>query len=102
MRRIDVIFIGLAVFLIGGLLYLILKLFGIDGLSAGIWTQFILVLGIVIWTLSYLVRVLTRNMTYNQQLKDYEEAVLDKRLAQMTPEEIAQLQAEVAASENET
>ena len=102
MRRIDVIFIGLAVFLGGGLLYLILKLFGIDGLSAGIWTQFILVLGIVIWTLSYLVRVLTRNMTYNQQLKDYEEAVLDKRLAQMTPEEIAQLQAEVAASENET
>ena len=102
MRRIDVIFIGLAVFLIGGLLYLILKLLGIDGLSAGIWTQFILVLGIVIWTLSYLVRVLTRNMTYNQQLKDYEEAVLDKRLAQMTPEEIAQLQAEVAASENET
>lgn len=102
MRRIDVIFIGLAVFLGGGLLYLILKLFGIDGLSAGIWTQFILVLGIIIWTLSYLVRVLTHNMTYNQQLKDYEEAVLDKRLAQMTPEEIAQLQAEIAASENET
>jgi hypothetical protein len=102
MRRIDVIFIGLAVFLSGGLLYLSLKLFGIDGLSAGIWTQFILVLGIIIWTLSYLVRVLTRNMTYNQQLKDYEEAVLDKRLAQMTPEEIAQLQAEIAASENET
>jgi hypothetical protein len=34
-------------------------------------------------------------MTYNQQIKDYEEAVLQKRLEEMTPEELAQLQAEI-------
>jgi hypothetical protein len=34
-------------------------------------------------------------MTYNQQLKDYEDAVLQKRLEAMTPEELAQLQAEI-------
>jgi hypothetical protein len=34
-------------------------------------------------------------MTYNQQLKDYEDAVLQKRLEEMTPEELAKLQAEI-------
>jgi hypothetical protein len=34
-------------------------------------------------------------MTYNQQLKDYEDAVLQKRLEAMTPEELAKLQAEI-------
>ncbi len=36
-------------------------------------------------------------MTYNRQLEDYEEAVLQKRLDEMTPEEIAKLQAEIEA-----
>jgi hypothetical protein len=54
-----------------------------------------LVGGLIGWVATYLVRVTTKNMTYNQQLKDYEEAVLEKRLAEMTPEELAQLQAEV-------
>jgi hypothetical protein len=35
-------------------------------------------------------------MTYNQQVKDYKEAVLQKRLEEMTPEELARLQAEIA------
>jgi hypothetical protein len=39
-------------------------------------------------------------MTYNQQLKNYEDAVLQKRLEEMTPEEIAQLQSEVEAEKN--
>jgi hypothetical protein len=34
-------------------------------------------------------------MTYNQQIKDYKEAVLQKRLEAMTPEELAKLQAEI-------
>jgi formate hydrogenlyase subunit 3/multisubunit Na+/H+ antiporter MnhD subunit len=95
MRRIDIILIGLGIFLGGGLLYLIFKLLGINEINAGIWTQFLLVMGIIIWTLSYLGRVLTQKMTYNQQLKDYEEAVMRKRLEEMTPEEIAKLQAEL-------
>ncbi|NER84634.1 MAG: DUF3007 family protein [Leptolyngbya sp. SIO1D8] len=37
-------------------------------------------------------------MTYNQQLKDYEDAVLQKRLDEMTPEEMAQLEARIAAA----
>lgn len=96
MRRIDVIIIGVGVLVAGGGLYLLLQNIGFDSLSAGIWSQGVLVLGLVVWTLTYLRRVLTKDMTYHQQLKDYEDAVLEKRLAEMTPEEVAQLEAEVA------
>jgi hypothetical protein len=36
-------------------------------------------------------------MTYNQQLIDYKTEVLKKQLAEMSPEELAKLQAEVDA-----
>ena len=95
MRRIDALGIGLGVFIAAGLVYLALQLIGLDGISAGIWTQTLLVIGLVGWSLSYLIRVGNKKMTYNQQLKDYEEAVMQKRLEEMSPEELAQLQQEV-------
>ncbi|MGH2415943.1 MAG: DUF3007 family protein [Microcystaceae cyanobacterium] len=95
MRRIDVIGIGVGVFAAGGILYLFLQSAGLDSLSAGIWSQALLVGGLVGWTLTYLLRVITRNMTYNRQLKDYEDAVLQKRLEEMTSEEIEKLQAAI-------
>lgn len=95
MRRIDVIGIGLAVFAAGGIVYLLFQLAGLDSLSAGIWSQAVLVGGLVLWVLTYLFRVLTHKMTYNQQLKDYETAVLEKRWESLTPEEKAKFQAEL-------
>lgn len=95
MRRIDALGIGLGVFIAAGLVYLALQMFGLDSINAGIWTQALLVVGLVGWSLTYLVRVGTKNMTYNQQLKDYEEAVMQKRLEAMSPEELAQLQQEI-------
>ena len=95
MRRIDAIGISIGIFAAGGILYLVLQIVGINSTNAGIWTQAILVGGLVVWLLTYLLRVTNSDMTYNQQLKDYEEAVLQKRLEEMTPEELAQLQAEV-------
>ena len=83
MRRIDVIGIGIGIFAAGGLLYSLLQFAGVESLSAGIWSQAIFVGGLVIWLLTYLLRVATKNMTYNQQLKDYEEAVLEKRLEEI-------------------
>ena len=97
MRRIDVIGIGLGIFLAGGGLYLGLSLAGFDGLSAGIWSQVIFTGGLLGWVLTYLTRVFSKKMTYNQQLKDYEDAVLQKRLDEMSDEELAQLQAELEA-----
>lgn len=101
MRRIDALGIGLAVFVAAGLVYVALQLFGVNSINAGIWTQTALVIGLIGWSLTYLLRVGTKNMTYNQQLKDYEEAVMLKRLEEMSPEEVAQLQSEVE-SDNES
>lgn len=95
MRRIDVIGIGLAVLAAGGIVYVLFQLAGLDGVSAGIWSQAVLVGGLVLWVLTYLFRVLTQKMTYNQQIKDYETAVLEKRWESLTPEEKAKFQAEL-------
>ncbi|NJK38417.1 MAG: DUF3007 family protein [Oscillatoriales cyanobacterium RM2_1_1] len=101
MRRIDAIGIGFGVFAAGWILYLLLGKLGLEGEDAGIWTQAILVGGLVGWLLTYLFRAVTHKMTYNQQLQDYEDAVLQKRLDAMTPEELAQLQAEVEAEKQQ-
>lgn len=95
MRRIDVIGIGIVIFAGGGLIYLLLQLTGLDSLWAGIWTQTILMVGLLGWLLTYLFRVFTNNMTYHQQVKNHEEAFLQKRLQEMTPEELEALQAEI-------
>jgi Protein of unknown function (DUF3007) len=97
MRRIEAIAIVLAFFLFGGSAYFGLQFFGIGELNAGIWSQVVLVGVILAWLSSYAFRVVTKNMTYDQQLEDYKTAVLKKRLEEMSPEELAQLQAEVAA-----
>ncbi|MDX2096479.1 MAG: DUF3007 family protein [Leptolyngbyaceae cyanobacterium bins.59] len=101
MRRIDAIGIGLIIFISGGALYVLLQVVGLESTQAGIWSQAVLVGGLVIWLLTYLLRALTQNMTYNQQLKDYEEAVLQKRLEELTPEELAHLQAELEQENNQ-
>lgn len=100
MRRIDVIGIGIITFLIGGGLYIAFRFAGFDDLSAGVWSQVIFVAVILGWVATYLFRVVTSNMTYSQQLKDYEDAVLQKRLEEMTPEELAELEAELEAENN--
>ena len=96
MRRIDVIGISLGVFVTGGLTYLFLQNRGLDGVSAGIWSQVVLVGGLLAWIFSYLLRALTQKMTYNQQIKDYQEAFLQKRLESLTPEELEKITAEIA------
>lgn len=80
---------------VGGGLYLLLQKVGLDSMNAGIWSQALLVGGLILWVLTYLFRVVTKNMTYNQQVQDYKEAVLQKRLEEMTPEELEKLQAEI-------
>ncbi len=102
MRRIDVLAIGLGVFLAGGGLYVALRVAGVDALQAGVWSQGLFVLGLLGWLMTYLTRVATQKMTYFQQLEDYETAVLQKRLDEMTPDELAALQAELADEQTTT
>ncbi|PZV05481.1 MAG: DUF3007 domain-containing protein [Leptolyngbya sp.] len=101
MRRIDVIAIGIGIALAGGGLFLGFRLFGLDGINAGIWSQVVMVGGLVAWLASYLLRVVTHNMTLNQQLEDYESAVLQQRLDELSPEQLAALQDKLGESNNE-
>jgi Protein of unknown function (DUF3007) len=96
MRRIDAIGIVLGFFVAGGLMYVVLQQFGLDSQTAGIWSQTLLVtVGLVGWLLTYLFRALGNNMTYHEQRQNYEEAYFNKRVQELTPEELAKLQAEV-------
>jgi hypothetical protein len=95
MRRIDVILLSLGI-LGGGLVVKIgLEQVGLDSLDAGVWTQAVLVLGLLGWVSTYLVRAVTHNLTFHKQFRDYEDALLQKRYNELTPEELAQLQADV-------
>ena len=98
MRRLDAIGIALGVFVAGGIVYLLLQGLGLDSISAGIWSQALLVGGLIGWAASYVLRVLRQDMTLNTQLRDYREAVLQKRLEEMSPEELARLQADAEES----
>jgi hypothetical protein len=95
MRRIDVILLSIGI-LGGGLVVKIgLEQAGLDTLDAGVWSQAVLVLGLLGWVSTYLVRAVTHNLTFHKQFRDYEDALLQKRYNELTPEELAQLQAEV-------
>jgi Protein of unknown function (DUF3007) len=95
MRKLDIILVGLGLVGLGGAAYFGLQQVGLGGLQAGVWSQAILFVGLLGWLLTYLLRVGGGKMTYHQQLKDYQDAVLQKRLEELTPEELAQLQTEV-------
>lgn len=95
MRRIDALAICLGVFVAGGVVYLLLQFAGLDSLNAGVWSQALLIGGVVGWVLTYLLRVVSSNMTYNQQRRAYDDAYFAKRLEDLTPEELAKLQAQI-------
>ncbi|NJK28047.1 MAG: DUF3007 family protein [Coleofasciculaceae cyanobacterium SM2_3_26] len=97
MRRIDAIALGLGVFVAGGAVYVVLQLVGLDGIQAGVWTQVLLVAGLLGWLATYLLRAFTGKMTYNQQLQEYKDAVLEKQLEELSEEELAELKAKAEA-----
>jgi hypothetical protein len=97
--RKDVILIGAAIFAAGyGLYYGLQFGFGMEPGIAGNYVQLIVVLGLCLgWIGSYLWRVATKNMTYVVQLRDYEDAVMARRLEEMPAAEAEAMLAEVAA-----
>lgn len=97
MRRIDALAITVGFFAVGGLAYFGLRQAGFEFNDAGIWSQVILILGLLGWVSTYVFRAVTQTMTYNEQLENYKTAVLKKRYEEMTPEELAKLQAEIDA-----
>ncbi len=95
MRRIDAIGIVFGVFVLGGLAYIVLQFAGLNNFSAGIWSQFLLVGGLIGWLLSYIGRAVGSKMTYHQQREEYEKAFLQNQLDQLSPEQRDKLLADV-------
>ena len=93
---------GIVAILAGiGLNYLLqTDLFGLDYNQAGLFVSTgVMGVSIIAWTASYLFRVVNKDMTYAQQLKDYEDAVLMKRLEELQDDEVQALLEEVEIDE---
>lgn len=55
-----------------------MQFLGFDPLQAGNVVQLVLVLGLTVrWILTYIFRVSNKEMTYAQQLQDYESKVME-------------------------
>ncbi|KZV41680.1 hypothetical protein F511_25503 [Dorcoceras hygrometricum] len=90
--RKDVLLIGLGVTIAGIGLKSGLEFVGVDPLQAGNVVQLVLVLGLTVgWISTYIFRVSNKEMTYAQQLRDYEVKVMEKRLESLTEAEIQAL-----------
>ncbi|KAK9925736.1 hypothetical protein M0R45_023003 [Rubus argutus] len=90
--RKDVLLIGVGVTALGIGLKSGLEFVGVDPLQAGNVVQLVLVLGLTIgWISTYIFRVSNKEMTYAQQLRDYESAVMEKRLEGLTEAELEAL-----------
>ncbi|XP_021801067.1 uncharacterized protein LOC110745297 [Prunus avium] len=95
--RKDVLLIGLGVTGIGIGLKSGLEFAGVDPLQAGNVVQLVLVLGLTIgWISTYIFRVSNKEMTYAQQIRDYENKVMEKRLEGLTEAELEALLEQVA------
>lgn len=106
MTRAGVLKLGLGLLLTGGLGYWLFEALGLEGFSAGIAAEALLVVIVVIWTSSYLFRVVTGRMTYMQQRRRYRSGYdqltaqeLQERFDAMTPEQQQALMASIAEEE---
>ncbi|MFN7714519.1 MAG: DUF3007 family protein [Pseudanabaenaceae cyanobacterium] len=95
MRRIDAILITLGLFATGGILFGVFRISGASDINAGIWSQAVFLLVVIGWLLTYAVRAITQNMTYNRQIEEYKTAVLKKQWESLSPEEQAKILAEL-------
>jgi len=67
-----------------------------DATRAGNAVQLTFVLGLTLaWVGSYVMRVFNKDMTYVKQLKDYEDAVMQKRLEEMPASELEKMMSDL-------
>ena len=102
LTRANILQIGLLVFALGAIGYFSFRFFGFEGQQSGIASGALLVLLLSVWTGTYLFRVFTGTMTFNEQRKRYREAYekitsaeLLSKFESMTDEEQNQLIKEI-------
>ncbi len=106
MTRGSVLLAGLAVFGLGGIGYFAFRMGGFDGFTPGIAASALLMVIVLVWTGSYLFRVVSGRMTYMEQRRRYRaaydaatDAELQARFEALSPEEQRRLLAEVGQLE---
>ena len=109
MTRAGVLKLGLGLLATGGLGYWLFEALGLEGFSAGIAAEALLVVVVVVWTSSYLFRVVTGRMTYMQQRKRYRSEYdqltaqqLQERFDALSPEEQEALMTSIAEDPTKT
>lgn len=102
MTRAQALLLGLALLALGAGGYGIFQASGFEGFSAGIAASVLLLLVVVGWTGTYLVRVVSGRMTFSEQRRRYRagydaatDAALEARFAALPAEEQARLLAEL-------
>ena len=100
--------LGLAVLGLGALGYGLFQAGGLEGFNAGIAASALLMVLVLGWTASYLLRAVTGNMTYMQQRRTYRSAydahtneVLERKFAALSPEEQQRLLDQAAAEQEQ-
>ena len=95
--RADVLLIGVGTTGAGAALYYGLQANGVSAIWAGNIVQLTFVLGLsVAWVGSYVARVMNKDMTYVKQLKDYEDAVMAKRLEELPEAELEKMMDDIS------
>ena len=109
MTRAGVLKLGLGLLATGGLGSWLVEALGLEGFSAGIAAEALLVVVVVVWTSSYLFRVVTGRMTYMQQRRRYRSEYdqltaqqLQERFDALSPEEQEALMASISEDPSET
>mmetsp|Transcript_22623 Transcript_22623/g.49113 ORF Transcript_22623/g.49113 Transcript_22623/m.49113 type:complete len:190 (-) Transcript_22623:303-872(-) len=87
------LFLSLVLFILPIIFYqVITNVFGYDPLDAGRYIGVgFTVVTTLLWVSTYIFRVATKDMTYAKQLKDYENAVIAKRLEELDEDEVQAL-----------
>jgi hypothetical protein len=75
---------------------------GLEETTVGAYVGALFVLlTMVAWASTYIFRVATKDMTYAKQLRDYENAVLQKRLEELADDEIDALMREIESEDDD-
>lgn len=92
----DVIKFGIVATIIPFAIKAGLEATGVEDIKAGqLTTAFVSVFALVAWVSTYVFRVGTKQMTYAQQLRDYENQVIQKRYEELSDEELNALTEEL-------
>ncbi|KAG7340927.1 DUF3007 domain containing protein [Nitzschia inconspicua] len=95
------VFLSFVLFLVPLIAYsVVTNVFGVDEVDAGKWIGVgFTATASLLWVGTYIFRVATKDMTYAKQLKDYENAVIAKRLEELDDDEIQALVEEIERDE---